>query len=106
MEMDVVAKEGVDSFQSERDGTDGAHVVGDVVAGLAVAAGEGVDEVAIFVAQRDGDAVDLGFDGDGDVIAAEVFAEALIELDEFVFGTGGCGFFQGIGAQLEDIVDA
>ena len=60
--------------------------MGDVVAGGAVAAGGGVGEFAVAVEQGNGDAVDLGFDGDGDVVAAEVFAEALIEVDEFLLG--------------------
>ena len=93
------------------DAADGADVVGDVVAGLAVAAGDGVDEAAIFIAQRDSDTIDFGLDGDGDVfwfgiVTLQVLAQALIELDEFLFGSGGPGFGEGIGAQLKHVVDA
>ena len=73
---------------------------------LAVAAGGGVGEFAVAVEQGNGDAVDLGFDGDGDVLAFEVFLEALIEIDEFLLGAGGSGFFHGLGTELEDVVDA
>ena len=93
-------------FQLQRDAPDGADVVGHVVAGLAVAAGGGVGEFSVPIEQGNGDAVDLGLDGDGDVLALEVFLEALIEIDEFLLGTGGSGFFHGLGAELEDVVDA
>ena len=45
---------------------DGAHIGGDVFALLAVAARRGLDEATLFVAQRHGKAVDLGFGGEGD----------------------------------------
>lgn len=84
----------------KRDAVDGADVVGDVVACLAVAAGGGVIEGAISVDERDRDAIDLGFDGDGDIFAAEVFLEALVERDEF--GVGNVVVFW---VELEDVVD-
>ena len=56
-------------FQLQRNAEDGADVVGDVVASLAVAAGGGVFEFAIPIEQGNGDAVDLRLDGDGDVVA-------------------------------------
>ena len=62
--------------------------MGDVVAGGAVAAGGGAGEFAVLIEQGNGDAVDFGLDGDGDVFAAEVFAETLIEGDEFGGGLG------------------
>lgn len=70
----------------ERYIADGFDVLGDVVACGAVAAGGGVFESAVFVVERDGDAIDFGFEGDGDVFATEVFLEALVESDEFGFG--------------------
>ena len=56
--------------------------MGDVIAGGSVAAGGGVFQGAVFVEKGYGDAVDLGFEGDGDVFAAEVFLEALVEGDQ------------------------
>ncbi len=79
------------ALEFQRDVADGADVLGDVVAGGAVAAGGGVFQRAVFVEERDGDAIDLGFEGDGDVLAAEVFLEALVEADEF--GLGNFGVF-------------
>ncbi len=73
--------------------------MGDVVAGGAVAAGGGVFEGAVFVIQGDGDAIDFGFEGDGDVLATEVFLEACVESDEF--GFWGYGVFE-----FEDVIDA
>ena len=46
--------------QTQRHITDGAHVVGDVLAGHAVATGRGTYQQAIFVKQADGNAIDLG----------------------------------------------
>lgn len=87
------------AIQREGDVADGADVLGDVVAGGAVAAGGGVFEGAIFVEEGDGDAVDFWLHGDGNVLAAEVFLEALVEGDELGFGE--LGVFE-----LEDVVDA
>jgi hypothetical protein len=93
-------------MQFQRDAPYGAHVVGDVIAGLAVAAGGGVGEFSVAIEQGDGYAVDLGFDGDRDVVALEVLLEAAIEIDELLLGAGGSGFFDRLGAELEDVVDA
>ena len=48
------------------DVVDGAGVGGDVLAGLAVAARGGLDEEAVLVAEREREAVDLGFGGVGE----------------------------------------
>jgi hypothetical protein len=93
-------------MQFQRDAADGADVVGHVVAGLAVAAGGGVGEFSFPIEQGNGDAVDLGLDGDRDVVAFEVFLKAAVEVDEFLLGTGGSGFFDALGAEFEDVVDA
>jgi hypothetical protein len=93
-------------FQLQWDAADGPDVMGHVVAGLAVAAGGGVGEFPVAVEQGNSDAVDLGFDGDRDVFAFEVFLEAAVEVDEFLLGRGGSGFFNGLGAEFEDVVDA
>jgi hypothetical protein len=93
-------------LEIEGDGADGSDVVGDVVAGGSVAAGGGVFEFAVAVEEGDGDAVDFGFYGDGDVGAAEVFAEAFVEGDEVVLGAGGVLGGDGFGGELEDVVDA
>jgi hypothetical protein len=93
-------------FQLQRDATDRPYVVGHVVACLAVAAGGGVGKFSVAVEQGNGDAVDLGLDGDRDVVALEVFLKALIKFDEFLLGAEGSGFFHSLGTQLEDVVDA
>ena len=79
--------------------------MGDVIAGAAIAAGGGVVELAVAIDERDRDAVDLWFDSDRDIIVAESFADALVKLDEFLFGARARRFFQCLGCQLEDIVD-
>lgn len=93
-------------FQLQRDAADGADVVGHVVAGLAVAAGGGVGEFSIPIEEGHGDPVDLGLDGDRHVVALEVFLQAAVEIDELLLGAGGAGFFDRLGAELEDVVDA
>ncbi len=50
------------------DGGNGADVVGDVVAAAAVAAGEGADQAAALVGERQGDAVDFGFGAQGGAV--------------------------------------
>ncbi len=45
--------------------------MGDIVALCAVASGEGVDEDAFFVADREGDAVDFGFADEGGLVGSE-----------------------------------
>ncbi len=49
------------AFQAMRDFLDGAHVGGDVFAFLAVAARGGLDQGAVLVGDRYGEAIDLGF---------------------------------------------
>ncbi len=53
------------ALQPMRDVRDGAHIGGDVLARKAVAARQRLDEPAVLVAQRDGQAVDLGLRRDG-----------------------------------------
>ena len=60
-------------------GADGAHVVGDVFADDAVAAGHAADELAFFVDQVDGQAVDFQFHHVFQVFAAQIAADALVE---------------------------
>jgi len=62
--------------QPERQVAQGAEVGGDVVAGGAIAAGGAEGEHAGFVTERDGDAIDLGFDGPGEGSGAEGFLGA------------------------------
>ncbi len=59
---------------------DGAGVRGDVLAGLAVAAGGGDDEAAVLVAQREREAVDLRLGGEGERLRPRAGS-----------GSGGCG---------------
>src|SRR5690606_37993530 len=49
------------ALQLERHVTDGAHVAGDVLARAAVAAGSAAHQLAVLVAQADGQAIELGF---------------------------------------------
>ena len=55
------------AVQPLRDVGDGADIGGDVLAGRAVAAGRGEDQRALLVAQRAGQAVDLGLGGERDL---------------------------------------
>ena len=77
--------------ERERDRADRADVVRDVVAALAVAAGGSQDELAAFVAEVDGDAVDFGI---GDVAAGDGEAGAV------GLGEGGVVFFAELAALL------
>lgn len=54
-------------MECERDGADGSGGVGDIIALCAVASGQGSDEGAIFVSNGEGNAVDFGFAGEGDL---------------------------------------
>ena len=58
-------------LQAQRHRRNGADVRRHVVALLPVAAREGADQHAALVAQRDADAIDLGFDDVGDVLSGE-----------------------------------
>ncbi len=74
--------------QGQRQTANGAHVVGDDVAGLAIAPRGRVFERAILVDDGNGNAIDLGLDHDGDVFGVELLLEALVEVDQFLFGIG------------------
>ena len=70
---------------------DGAGVRGDVLAGLAVAAGGGGDQAAALVAQRQRQAVDLRLGGEGErLVGGEVqeAADAVGELGDLGLGEG------------------
>ena len=86
-------------LEGERDVADGADVLGDIVAGGAVAAGGGVFQGAVLVEKGNGHAIDLGFQRYVDILSAEVFPEALVESDQL--GLRGVRVFQ-----LEHIIDA
>ena len=73
-------------LECEGNVSDGADVLGDIVAGGAVAAGGSVFQGAVFVEKGDGDTVDFRLHRYGDFLAAEVFLEAFVECDEFGFG--------------------
>ena len=68
--------------QPFRNFADGADIGGDVLAFEAVAAGRGVDEVAALVAQRAGQAVDLGLGGEGERIIGGEAEEPLHPIGE------------------------
>ena len=73
------------------DVVDGAGVGGDVLAGLAVAAGGGADQLAVLVAQREREAVDLGLGGVGERglgVEAEETADADVEIGDLVIVEG------------------
>ena len=53
------------ALQIERDGSDGADRVGDIIALGAVSSGERSDERSIFIADGECDAIDFGFAGEG-----------------------------------------
>ncbi len=71
---------------------DGAGIRGDVLAGLAVAAGGGLHQPAGLVAQRQRQAVDLGLGGEGEGIARREAEEAADALDEL----GDLGGIEGV----------
>ena len=77
--------------QRVRDVRHHADVGGDVLALVAVAAGGGGDEPAVLVADRAGQAVDLGLGGDGERLVGgepEEAADAGEELDHVLLGEG------------------
>jgi hypothetical protein len=51
------------ALQPERHGPDGAHILSDILAGLAIATGGCQDQCALFVAQADGQAVEFQLAG-------------------------------------------
>ena len=69
-------------MQLVRDLFDSAHVGGDVLAFRAVAARCGLDQHAAFVANGNGEAVDLGLGGDGQGIIVAKLQEAADTIDE------------------------
>ena len=74
-----------------RDVGDGAGIGGDVLAGGAVAAGGGEDERALLVAQRAGEAVDLGLGGQRQLVLlaqAEEPAHPGEEIGHLLLGEG------------------
>ncbi len=74
--------------------------MGDIVALGAIASGEGADELALFVADGEGDAVDFGFAGEGDLVwggeevvgigglDVKTFVHAIDPLAEFLLVVG------------------
>ena len=76
------------SLEAQGDVADGFGVVGDVVAGGAAAAGSGGDEESVFVAEGEGDAVDFGFAGVAEVLMAEEFFDAGVEVADFFLAVG------------------
>ncbi len=77
----------------QRNGGDGAEVVGDVLADLTVPAGGAALEHAVAVDQADGEPVDLGLDdvleaGLGDALAGEVVAHPLDPRAQLGLGAG------------------
>ena len=72
----------------QRDAADGADVLRDVVAGRAVAAGGGEFEQAVAVGQREGDAVDFGFDGPAQFDVGQQFLHARHERVGFLERVG------------------
>ena len=70
---------------------------GNVLAGLAVAAGGGGDEAAGFVAEREGEAVDLRLGGEGE----GVFGREVEEAADAVGEVGDVGFLEGVFEAVE-----
>ncbi|CAM5345005.1 hypothetical protein RLIN73S_04400 [Rhodanobacter lindaniclasticus] len=69
--------------QLQRDRAHGAQVRGDVLAGLAIAAGGALHEHAVFVAQADRQAVQLGFHRKHRIAPIQGLLDAPLELDHF-----------------------
>ena len=75
-------------FQAQGNGADGAGVPGDVVPGGPVAAGGRLDELARFITQGDGDAVDLRVDDVFVRFAAQPSSHAVVELAQLLLVVG------------------
>jgi hypothetical protein len=69
-------------------GADGAGVGGDVFAGRSVAAGEGLEELTVFVSQGEGEAVEFEFAVVEGLFGGEEFGDAAVEVAEFAFMEG------------------
>ena len=80
--------------------------MGYIVAGLAIAAGGGVDKLALLIEKRNCHTVDLWFYSNDDVLMLKVFLQTAVEVDEFLLGTTCCGLLDTLGAEFEDVVDA
>ena len=76
------------SGQTQRDRFDGADILADVIAGGAIAAGYRIIEHTITVNCRDRHAINLGFDGERDMIHTEVFGQALIPVSQVLHLAG------------------
>ena len=74
----------VGGIDPQRNGANGAHVGRDVFAGGAVTAGDGTDKGAFFVNEGHAEAVEFVFGDVFDFFAAGEFADAAIEIGEFV----------------------
>ena len=80
------------ALELERNGADRADVLGDVLAGRAVAARGGLHERAVDVTQRDGEAIEFQFGRVVDrhrrlaCVLAERVADALVERDDVFIG--------------------
>ena len=71
-----------------RHRADRAHVDGDILATHAVAARGGLHQPALFVAQRDGEPVELRLGRIHDALDVEPFARAAVEIDDVLLGEG------------------
>ena len=78
---------GIVAVQHEGDGADGFHVVRHVVALLAVAAGHGTHQLAVFVGQGDGRAVELQLAADFKVLVQGLL-HPLVEVGHLALGVG------------------
>ena len=85
-------EDGRGAVKGAGDVGDGAGVGGDVLAGLAVAAGGGGDEAAGLVAEREREAVDLRLGGEGEGGVGGEVEEAADALDE----VGDVGLGEGV----------
>ena len=74
--------------QPKRDAADGAQVLRDVLAAPAVAAGGALDEGAVLVDERDGEAVHLRLADEGEVVAAGEGGGASMPGAQLVLGEG------------------
>ena len=68
-----------------RNGADGAHIGGDVLAGRTVATGRRAGEDAMLITQADGKTVELRLGGQQQVVVVEPLLQALDESGKFFF---------------------
>ena len=86
----------LDALEVHGDLADRVHVVGDVLACFAVAARGGLSQLAVFIAQVDGQPVELELGG---VLDGRVFgAQAQFAADAGIEGFGAGGLRVGLGA--------